>query len=205
MNPRHPVYTLRCAALLLGGMLSGAAGAAPGSITGEGEDVQIFNTFTDVNPVVAGSNLTYTALAAINGAGPATNLTITLAMPAGTRMVSVQGPGGATCNAPPVGANGSISCTWPTTAGTIINARLISAVVSVPSATPTGTVLSATISAAADETDPNPGNNSVTLATTVIAAGDQHVSVPTMGEGGLILLSLLLGILGMMAAGRRGN
>lgn len=205
MTPRRPVYTLRCAALLLGGMLSGAAGAAPDSITGEGEDVQILNTYTDANPVVAGSNLAYTALAAINGAGPATNLTITLTMPAGTGFASVQGPGGGSCNAPPPGANGNISCTWPTTAGTIINARLLTAVVSVPSATPTGTVLSANISAAADETDPNPGNNSVTLATTVIAAGDQHVSVPTMGAGGLILLSLLLGIFGMMAAGRRGN
>ena len=45
--------------------------------------------------------------------------------------------------------------------------------------------------------------NALTLATTVIAPGDQHVSVPAMGEGGLILLSLLLGVCGMMAAARR--
>lgn len=167
--------------------------------------MQILNTFTDANPVIAGRNLSYTALAAVNGAGPATNLTITLSMPAGTGFASVQGPGGGTCIAPPIGANGNISCTWAETAGTIINSRALMAVVSVPSQTPTGTVLSASISAAADETDPNPGNNSVTLATTVITAGDQHVSVPTLGEGSLILLSLLLGIWGMMAAGRRGN
>lgn len=203
MKRKPPLRAALIAVGILLGQASTHIAAAPASVSGEGEDVQMLNAYTDTNPVIAGSHLTYTSLAFNNGAGPVTNLTISLPMPAGTGLVSVQGPGGATCDAPAVGANGSISCTWPVTYGGIINSRLLSAVVSVPPGTPTGTLLSTTISVAADEGDPNTANNSLTLATTVLAAGDQHVSVPTMGEGGLILLSLILGMSGMMVVGRR--
>lgn len=202
MNPRHPSRAVLCVAGLLIGLTSINVAAVPGSLSGEGEDVRILNAFTD-NPVIAGSQLRYTLMVFVNGAGPVTDLTITLPMPAGTGMVSVEGPGGATCNAPAVGANGSISCTWPVTFGTILSTRMLHAAVSVPLETPTGTLLSTTISATANESDPDPSNNSVTLASTVLAAGDQHVSVPTLGQGGLILLSLGIGLLGMMAASRR--
>lgn len=203
MKPKHLLSAALFAVGTLLGLASTHIGAVSTSVSGEGEDVQMLNAYTDTNPVSPGTNLTYTALAFINGAGPVTNLTITLPMPAGTGMVSVQGPGGATCNAPALGANGNISCTWPVSSGGIINSRLLSAVVSVPPETPTGTVLTTTISAAADEGDPNTANNSLPLATTVLAAGNQHVSVPSMGEGGLILLSLLLGLSGMMVSSRR--
>ena len=202
MLAKHPLNAVLWATLLLMGAVSSATGATSNSVSGEGQDVRMLNALT-TDSVIAGSTLTYSALAFVNDPGPVTNLTISLPMPTGTGMVSVQGPGGGVCNAPAVGANGSISCTWPVTFGSIINSRMLTAVVSVPPGIPTGTLLTTTISAAADEGDPDPLNNALTLATTVIAPGDQHVSVPTMGSGGLILLSLLLGVCGMMAAARR--
>lgn len=201
--PKKPslIAALLATALWMGPAAAGVL-AKPASVSGEGADVQLLNTFISADPVLARSELTYTALAAVNGAGPVTNLTINLTMPAGTGFVSVEGPGGGSCNAPAQGANGNISCSWPTTAGTIINARALIAVVSVPRETPTGTLLSTTITATADEGDPNTANNTRTLQTTVIGAGDQHVSVPGLGAGGLILLSLVLGMSGMMVIGR---
>jgi uncharacterized repeat protein (TIGR01451 family) len=63
------------------------------------------------NPVVAGSDITYTQTATNTGSGTATNPTLTETTPPNTTFQSISAPPGTTCTTPAVGAPGTITCT----------------------------------------------------------------------------------------------
>jgi uncharacterized repeat protein (TIGR01451 family) len=62
------------------------------------------------DPVVAGTNLSYTITASNNGNSPLDTATVSDTLPAGTTFVSLASPGGWSCTTPAAGAAGSISC-----------------------------------------------------------------------------------------------
>src|SRR5260221_7548972 len=65
------------------------------------------------NPVDAGNALSYTITASNNGSVVLDTATVTDPLPPGTTFVSLASPGGWSCTAPAVRANGSICCTRP--------------------------------------------------------------------------------------------
>lgn len=68
-------------------------------------------TKTDApDPVVRGTNLTYTLTASNNGVVPIDEATLSDTLPAGTTFVSLLAPGGWTCSTPAVGGTGALSC-----------------------------------------------------------------------------------------------
>jgi uncharacterized repeat protein (TIGR01451 family) len=107
------------------------------------------------NPVFSGSNLTYTINVANAGPSTATGVTIVDSLPAGVTFVSAStsqgtcsGSGPVSCvlgNLPSGGAAAAMIVVRPASAGTIVN----------------------TASVMANESDPNPGNNTATATTTV--------------------------------------
>jgi uncharacterized repeat protein (TIGR01451 family) len=125
------------------------------------------------DPVVSGSNLTYTITA--TNAGPSSAATVALddTLPAGTTFVSLSSPGGWSCTTPAVGAAGTVSCSIATLAAGSAVFTLIVAVD--PAATP-GTVLSNTATVSTTTTDPTPGNNSATT-TTLVGTGSADLSI----------------------------
>ena len=124
-------------------------------------------TLTDVpDPVVAGTQLTYTATAINNGAFPADGVSISLPLPAGTTFVSATPSAGGTC----VGTT-TVVCTWAGATGVgAPNARSVVIVVTVNASTTAN--LTATATAASTTFDPAAGNNAATATTTVNASAD---------------------------------
>ncbi len=131
-------------------------------------------TLTDtLDPVIAGSNLTYLATLTNNGPSDAQDANIALPLPAMTSFVSASASGGGMCTTPPVGANGSINCIWTgATAPGAGNARSVTVVALVSAASADGSVLSATATAASASTDPGPLANTATATTTVRTSAD---------------------------------
>jgi uncharacterized repeat protein (TIGR01451 family) len=125
------------------------------------------------DPVLAGTNLTYTIT--VTNAGPSAASTVSLSdtLPAGTTFVSLASPGGWSCTTPAVGAGGPVSCSI---ASLGVGNAVFTLVVNVDSTVTAGTVLSNTATASSATTDPNPGNESDTANTTV-AVGSADVSV----------------------------
>jgi len=66
------------------------------------------------DPVAAGANLTYTITVANAGPNSADAVAWSDALEAGVTFVSLAQPGGWTCDTPPVGSLGTVSCTRPT-------------------------------------------------------------------------------------------
>lgn len=125
------------------------------------------------DPVVAGANLTYFATLTNNGPADAADATISLPLPATLTMVSVVSSAGATCTAPAVGANGTVSCTWAgATATGPGNARTVTVVARVPANTASGFVFNAQTTVTSTTADPTPGNNLATTGTGVITAAN---------------------------------
>jgi len=115
------------------------------------------------DPVVTGSNITYTIAVSNNGPNTDAGVTFTDVIPAGTTFVSLTSPG--SCSTPPVGGTGAVICSL----GAIAPAGsvAISLVVNVnaaPGATITNTAMVSGMSA-----DMNLGNNSAAANTAVIA------------------------------------
>lgn len=107
------------------------------------------------NPVVAGSNLTYTLTVANAGPDAATSVTLTDVLSAGSTLVSATASQG-TC-----GGGGAASCAL----GTIASGSSVTVTVIVTPAQ-AGTA-SLTATADGTEFDPNVGNNTVAVAATV--------------------------------------
>ncbi len=120
------------------------------------------------NPVVAGSNITYTQVVTNVGSVTATSPTFTENIPANTTFQSISVPGGTSCTTPPVGGTGTISCTSPNapagTSGTVV------LVVQVGAGTASGTVITDT--ATVTSSNQAFGPNSATV-TDVVASGTQ--------------------------------
>jgi uncharacterized repeat protein (TIGR01451 family) len=120
------------------------------------------------DPVVAGTDLTYTINVTNGGPDIASNVVMTDSLPAQTTFQSISAPGWS-CTTPAVGANGTLQCTRGSlAAGTVA----IQVTVHVDKATPDGTVLSNTASVGSSAFDAAPGNNSSTETTTVEVEAD---------------------------------
>jgi uncharacterized repeat protein (TIGR01451 family) len=120
------------------------------------------------DPVVAGTDLTYTINVTNGGPDIASNVVMTDSLPAQTTFQSISAPGWS-CTTPAVGANGTLQCTRGSlAAGTVA----IQVTVRVDKATPDGTVLSNTASVGSSAFDAAPGNNSSTETTTVEVEAD---------------------------------
>jgi uncharacterized repeat protein (TIGR01451 family) len=121
------------------------------------------------NPVIAGQDLTYTLTAANNGPATAQSVTVSDVLPAGLTLVSAPG-----CT----NTAGTLSCA----VGTLLagQSTVIAVQVHVPSgylgSATSGVISNTATIAAANQTDPNPGNNTATTTTTVLAQADVAVT-----------------------------
>ncbi|MBI3909715.1 MAG: DUF11 domain-containing protein [Armatimonadetes bacterium] len=112
------------------------------------------------NPVLTGSNVTYTITVTNNGPGPAPNVTVTDNLPATTTFVSCLATGGGVCG----GSGNNRTVTFASIpAGTSVTITLV-AQVNCP--VPDGTLISDTATVSSDAPDPNIANNSATATTT---------------------------------------
>jgi len=118
------------------------------------------------DPVVAGSNITYTITVTNAGPNAASNTSLSDATPAGTTFVSVTPGAGWTCS-PPVGGTGT-SCINPSVP---VGTSTITLVVNVAAATPNGTIVTNTATVTSPD-DAVPGNNSGSASTTVSAGAN---------------------------------
>lgn len=118
------------------------------------------------NPnVVAGQLLTYTFRLRTQG-GTATNPSITDVLPPGTNFVLATPPAGWSCTTPPVGQGGVVRCSAATLGTTNVNFTIV---VSVPSTTPNGTVLTNNVTTSSADADPDPADNAISMVTTVVS------------------------------------
>ena len=135
-------------------------------------DLAIAKTATP-DPVAPGANLTDTLSVTNMGPSDASALTLSDALPAGTRFVSLSVPSGWTCATPPAGSAGTISCS---TAVMPPGAATFTLTVMVASGENPGAVISNTAMISSSTTDPNPANDSSTAAVTV-GSGQADLSV----------------------------
>ena len=127
------------------------------------------------SPVIVGDQLAYTIIATNFGPGAATNVTVTDALPAGVSILTVaSGQGSSTISGTTVTA---LLGTLPSGVSTAVR------IVVVPD---TVGALSNTATATLDEIDPNPGNNTATIVTTVEAAADLSVAITSDPEPVLV-------------------
>ena len=102
-------------------------------------DLTVTQTDTP-DPVLAGTNLTYTVT--VTNAGPtnASTVSLTDTIPANTTFVSITGPAGWTITSPAVGGTGTVTATRSTLA--IVAPQVFTLVVRVNAATAAGTTIS---------------------------------------------------------------
>jgi uncharacterized repeat protein (TIGR01451 family) len=118
------------------------------------------------DPVVVGTNLTYTITVTNNGSSDAQNMSLSDTLPPSTTFVSFTVPGGWTrTDAVPVGGTGTVTATAPTLAAGA--SAVFTLVVNVNLGTPHNTVLTNSATATTTTTDPNLVNNTGTTTTTV--------------------------------------
>jgi uncharacterized repeat protein (TIGR01451 family) len=120
------------------------------------------------DPVVAGSNITYTISVTNSGPNAASSSTLTDTTPAGTTFVSVTPGVGWTCPPLPVGGTGTQTCTNPSVP---VGTTTITLVLNVSAATPSGTIITNTATVSSPD-DAVTANNSATTTTTVSTGAD---------------------------------
>jgi uncharacterized repeat protein (TIGR01451 family) len=113
--------------------------------------------------IPSGATLTYTIEVTNSGPDAANSVSIQDAIPAGTTFNSVAISAG-TCAAPDPGGTGTVTCTVPSLA----NNGVITEVLTVNVTAAMGSVVIDTATVGSSTFDPFPGNNSATIATTVI-------------------------------------
>lgn len=128
------------------------------------------NLVTTITPssstVLSGSNFSYVITVQNNGPNDAASLTFTDNVPTATTFQSLVAPSGWTCSAPAVGGSGTVSCTAP--ALTNGSSAQFTLTVNVICATPNGTVVGDTATAASTTLNPNPTpQNSASVNITV--------------------------------------
>jgi uncharacterized repeat protein (TIGR01451 family) len=121
------------------------------------------------DPVNAGTNLTYTITVTNNGPDAAATASWSDPLPAGTLFASMPAVAGWTCSLPPVGTNGTVSCSRPSFA---VGSSVFTLTVAVDPSVAAGTVLTNTATAMSSTAEGNPGNESGTATTTVAASAD---------------------------------
>jgi uncharacterized repeat protein (TIGR01451 family) len=123
-------------------------------------------TLTDSpDPVIAGTNLTYTAVVTNAGPSDATGVVLTLPTPANTSFVSGSVSGGGACAGSPVVCTVTGSM-LPNTSRTATIVMLVAA------SAPEGSTISASVTVTAGSPDPDPANDSATTTTAVITRAD---------------------------------
>jgi uncharacterized repeat protein (TIGR01451 family) len=123
------------------------------------------------NPVVAGTNLTYTLTVSNNGPSTAQNVTIKDVLPAAVVVASVTPGAGNSCTpGVPGDALQPLTCNM----GTLANgaSESVTLVVTVLASTPAGTTLLNQATASSDSVDPNNGDNKASASTTVNTSAD---------------------------------
>ena len=130
------------------------------------EETDLSITKTDLpDPVVAGTNLTYTLTVTNNGPSDATGVVATDTLPAGVTLVSATPSQGSctltTCNLGNLASGASATVTI---------------VVNVASSTACGSTLTNSVSVTGNETDPNAANNTATANTAVICQTDLSIT-----------------------------
>lgn len=125
------------------------------------------------DPVIAGTNLTYTITVTNNGPDAAANASWSDTLPAGTVFVSLPAVTGWSCTTPALGTGGTVSCSNPSFA---VGSSVFTLTVAVSPSVAAGTVLSNTATATSDTGEGNPGNESATATTTVATSADLSVT-----------------------------
>jgi uncharacterized repeat protein (TIGR01451 family) len=120
------------------------------------------------DPVTTGGPaLVYTVGVTNNGPSAASSPSLSIPVPSTVGFVSASAPAGWSCITPPVGGNGTVSCTAATLAVAATATFTIS--VNVLPATPGGSTITTTATASSAVTDLNAVNNSATATTAVLA------------------------------------
>jgi uncharacterized repeat protein (TIGR01451 family) len=125
------------------------------------------------DPVIAGSNLSYTITVSNNGPDPATNASWSDTLPAGTTFVSLPAVAGWSCTTPAVGGTGTVSCS---NASFAVGSAVFSLTLNVSPGVASGTLLANTATVTSATGDGTPGNESATATTTVSTSADLQLS-----------------------------
>jgi uncharacterized repeat protein (TIGR01451 family) len=127
------------------------------------------------DPVIAGTNLTYSITLINNGPSDAQNVSLSDTLPANTRFQSFNAPAGWTTVTPPVDGSGTVTATRATLAfGTPSQAFTL--VVRVCPEVLCNATVSNTASGTATTIDPDPSNNSPTATTSVRTQSDLSIT-----------------------------
>ena len=144
-------------------------------------------------PVVAGTELTYTLQLQNNGPLDAENAALNFPLPAGTTFVSLGGNSGWTATTPAVGDTGTVSITNSFFAPGTVSFPLV---VKVGSNVVTGSVLSATLTSSSTTIDVAPGNESASTTSNVITRSDLSIDLTgtptTAPKGSDVVFTLAL-------------
>ena len=145
-------------------------------------------TATNVNVPVS-----FTATSQNFGPSDAQNVVVSVTLSPDFRYTS-HTAAGATCSMPQVGTTGSLVCTWAgATAPSVSRTLQVVAFSNNPGSSAINALSSS------GTTDPVPGNNSAVVN---VQVGFLVAGIPTLGSYALVLLGLLLGLMGFVAARR---
>ena len=117
------------------------------------------------DPVPSGQPVTYTIAASSNGPSTALAVTLTDQLSEQTTFESLLAPPDWSCDTPPVGESGTVTCTKPSVGPGEQGAFVL--VANVNAGLPEGTRIDNTAAIAGSTFDPNAGNNSSTATVTV--------------------------------------
>jgi uncharacterized repeat protein (TIGR01451 family) len=129
----------------------------------------------------AGTNVTYTIMAANGGPSDAQSVSMTDTVVAGTTFVSLTPAAGWTCTTPAVGATGTVTCTDATLAAGATAA--FSLVVHLAPSAVSGSQLCDTANIATTTLDAAPGNNSAKACGTVQTSADLALAQAVITSG----------------------
>ncbi|MGH8174198.1 MAG: beta strand repeat-containing protein, partial [Rhodanobacteraceae bacterium] len=144
------------------------------TINGQSADIQVVKTVDDANPIV-GDTIAFTITVTNNGPSNATGIAVTDALPAELAFVSANASQGSYSAGTGVWTLGTLA---PAGAGATATLTIVATVVADGGFTNTADV------SAADQPDPNPANNTSSVAVTPVASAD--VSVQKTGPASVI-------------------